>query len=466
MVDRNKKLFKNMYFMSLIYFLPKVAGFALIPIYTLYLSPNDYGISDLILSTASLLCPIVVLATPSAVMRFTIENKNDISPFQISVKIFVLGLVLFLIVGYFVTYLCKFNTIYFCFLFFIVASSCLADIFLSYTRAKEKTKLLCYCGLLSCLIGILSNIIFIVVFKLGLYGFLLATIISYLSTIVILYFANNMYLFKYVKENNNLKKEMLSFSFPLIFSGISWWVISSSDRYLITLFCGVAGNGLYSIASKIPIILQSINNVFSQAWIYTLYDSYKTKEGCSYIAKVNNLYIAILTVIVSILIVITIPLASILFSNEFFQAWKIVPPLLLSMLCLCAQSLIGNLFSIYKKTKFTMNISVLIAILNFILNIIFIRISNSPIGAAISSAISFFVGASITYILVIKIASIELKIYKQLMSFMILIFQTLFVELFPALYLYSVFFLVLIVVLNISDFKLIFTRNVINLLRK
>lgn len=44
-------------------------------------------------------------------------------------------------------------------------------------------------------------------------------------------------------------------------------------------------NGIYSVAYKIPTILQAIDNVFRQAWIYTLYDSYKTNEGREYIAK-------------------------------------------------------------------------------------------------------------------------------------------------------------------------------------
>ena len=64
------------------------------PIYTSYLTTEEYGISDLILNTASLIMPFVALATPNAVMRYTIENKTDERPFQISLQIYTLGMVI------------------------------------------------------------------------------------------------------------------------------------------------------------------------------------------------------------------------------------------------------------------------------------------------------------------------------------------------------------------------------------
>lgn len=84
--------------------------------------------------------------------------------------------------------------------------------------------------------------------------------------------------------------DMLHFSVPLIFSGISWWVVSSSDRYFVSWMCGSAANGVYAVAYKIPVILQTLDNVFGQAWLYTLYDSYKTDDGRNYIAKVFDAY--------------------------------------------------------------------------------------------------------------------------------------------------------------------------------
>lgn len=45
---------------------------------------------------------------------------------------------------------------------------------------------------------------------------------------------------------------MVLYSLPLIPNAILWWVMQVSDRYILTLFLGVAANGLYTVAAKIP----------------------------------------------------------------------------------------------------------------------------------------------------------------------------------------------------------------------
>ena len=80
MDKNNKKLISNIFMMFLVYFLPKIFSFFLVPVYTSYLTTEEYGISDIIISTSSLISPFVALATPSAILRYTIENKEDKRP--------------------------------------------------------------------------------------------------------------------------------------------------------------------------------------------------------------------------------------------------------------------------------------------------------------------------------------------------------------------------------------------------
>lgn len=130
----------------------------------------------------------------------------------------------------------KINSLYLFFLYAIVGTSLLSDINMSYTRGLEKMKVITFCGVGSSLVGILCNILFIVVFKMGLYGFLIASVAGYLFTNIVLAISNRkMHLMKniVIVKEPVLKKEMLQFSVPLIFSGLSWWTVSSSDRYFV-----------------------------------------------------------------------------------------------------------------------------------------------------------------------------------------------------------------------------------------
>ena len=61
--------------------LPKVIGFLLIPIYTAYLTPKDYGIVDLCTSITLLLLMIFKLGIPGSVSRFYLDHKDDIKTY-------------------------------------------------------------------------------------------------------------------------------------------------------------------------------------------------------------------------------------------------------------------------------------------------------------------------------------------------------------------------------------------------
>ena len=424
--SKNKKLATNIVLMFLVYFLPKVFSFFLVPLYTSYLTTEEYGISDLIISTASLLGPFIALSTPNAVLRFTIENKEDHRPIWVAIRVYIWGMTV-LSIGLIATNLIfKIRLAYLFFVFIIVGSSVLADINLSYTRGIERMKLVAVCGIGSSLISILCNILFIVVFKMGLYGFLMASVAGYIFNITSTVVCNHRKIFagKVVDDTfKNLHKEMLQFSIPTIFSGLSWWIVSSSDRYFVSGLCGTSINGIYSVAYKIPTILQAVDNVFGQAWMYTLYDSYKTEEGKRYIVKVYDVYNFFFCFIGASLITITCPFAKILYSNDFYSAWRYVPPLVISIVLNSAGGLIGSFLSIYKKTKTSMTISLIAAATNVILNYVLIVILNDAMGAAIATALTFFVTWSLYTYEGMRCSNVKVKWKKALVMYFVLTFQ-------------------------------------------
>ncbi len=380
--------------MFLVYILPKFFSFFLVPVYTAYLSTEEYGKADFIINISCLLSPFVCLGMPSALLRFTIEDRNNNKPFQISLKITTLGSVL-LLFTLFIIYVVDYISLdSFVFTFFIVTFSLISDIYINYSRAEEKMKIITICGVGSSFVGILCNILFIVVCNLGGKGFMLASVCSYAFNILVITFYtrnNNLYKGFFQNSSKKLQLDMLKYSFPLIFSGLSWWIISSSDRFFVTWLCGSDANGLYSIAYKIPMIIQALSNVFSLAWMYTLYDNYKTEEGRIYISRVISLFNFIFLLVCSFLIMINKPLSKIMFSNEFYAAREFVPILLFSVAVNGSSNVVGALLSVYKKTKISMYISLIVCMCNIVFSCVFIQIFKGPIGAAIGTMISFLI---------------------------------------------------------------------------
>ena len=45
-----------------------------------------------------------------------------------------------------------------------------------------------------------------------------------------------------------------------------WWIMAAGDKYIINYFLGDSANGIYSLALKIPQIINMIYSLFIQAW--------------------------------------------------------------------------------------------------------------------------------------------------------------------------------------------------------
>ena len=60
--------------------------------------------------------------------------------------------------------------------------------------------------------------------------------------------------------------ELFRFFVPLIPNYLSWWIVDSSDRYIVLWGLGVSSNGILAIAHKFPTILQSVFGLFLNSW--------------------------------------------------------------------------------------------------------------------------------------------------------------------------------------------------------
>lgn len=387
-------LIKDTFFLALSAYVPKVLSFFLVPIYTNCLTTSEYGTIDLLTTTISFLVPIFTLGIDNATLRFTIINKEDKRPYQISLKIALQGSVIIcgivlLNIFFEVIKIEKIYQIYFLVVYFLKV---VYGINTAYLRAEDNLILLSKVSIIYTVIFISSNIITLLLLKLGIIGFLFSDLFAFLvCNIIVGYNINFVKLINGIKEPfNALQKEMLEYSVPLVISSIAWWINSASDKYFILYLCGVAANGIYSVAYKIPTILKLMQNVFYQAWILSIYKEYNKENGKQYVSKIYDLYNGVMVLGCSFIILLNIPLSRFLYAKDFFEAWKYVPALLISIVFVANAGFYESILSVYKKTKLLAGTTVVGAIVNTILN--FVLISNVGIqGAAIATAVGYFV---------------------------------------------------------------------------
>lgn len=425
MKSKYKYLSKNVLLFTISGFVPKILSFILIPIYTSYLTTAEYGVSDLIMTTVSLCIPIFTLDIQDAVMRFALDkayNKEEV--FSIAVSI-ILGGTAIVVLG---TIILSFFNIpglenrylfFFVLMYFTSATSNTVSLF---CRGIDKVGIMVVGSILNSIVTLTANILFLVVFQSGLTGYLIANTIG--STVLLIYCFFGAKLYRYIRWDVSFSvcREMIAFSFPLIFSVIAWWINNASDRYILSWMSGVATSGVFAVAYKIPNLLSMFQNIFAQAWSISAVKEFKKEDSDGFIGNMYTMMNFTMVIICSGIMIIDIPLAKILYSNEFFHAWKFVPPLLISVVFNAMALFIGSIFTAVKDTK-TLSVSTLVgACVNIVCNLVFVHLWGAY-GAAVATLLGHTVTLAMRHYILRKYICMKIRWWRDIKGYALLLIQ-------------------------------------------
>lgn len=427
MNKKSKYLMKNTFLFGISSFSSKILTFLLVPLYTSVLTTGEYGIADLIVTTDNLLIYLFTLNISEAVFRFAIEKKSDKSGiFLYGIKIVLIGSI-FVIIGIFFSSILLENKwpnycYYLMFLYYIVAA--ISQLFVAFARALDMVKEIAISSVISSVLLVVTNVIFLIVIKIGLLGYLLSLVISSIGFVfyLLIHIISGGYIDRYSLCEATIRSEMKKYSIPLVFNGICWWVNNSIDKYFLNVFWGASYVGIYSISYKIPLVLFMIQSIFSQAWNLSIVKMFDYSDNDGFIAKTYRNYNGVLVFFSSILIMLSIPLAKLLFAKEFFEAWIYSAILIIASLFSALGAFAGGVFVAIKDSKGFSLTTVVAAVVNFILNLILIP-KFHLYGAAIATVISFAIMWGLRIYIVIKVVDFKLDLLKNVLSYIVLILQ-------------------------------------------
>ena len=172
----------------------------------------------------------------------------------------------------------------------------------------------------------------------------------------------------FIKEN---WKYALTFCLPLIPHYLSKTILNESDRIMISYFCGNADVGYYSVAYTIAAIMTIFNSAVAQSLDPWLYRSIKTKS-LSRIGPVSYKITAIIALINFMVMAIAPEALFILAPPSYHQALWVIPPVTASVFFTFMYDLFASFQFYFKKTNWIAIGSCIGAVLNIVLNAIFI----------------------------------------------------------------------------------------------
>lgn len=386
-----KKLGKDMYFMTIGTFGSRLLSFVFVPFYTAVLTTEEYGTADLITTTVTLMLPFFTLIIFEAMMRFALEKEIDQGAiWNIGMKIEGIGILIFLIISPVFNF-----TILKEYYIFIVANYVITSLnrCVSYfVRGLNKIKIFAFAGTLQTGILVGANLVFLLILDAGIEGYLLSQILAAVVATLFMFVAAKLYRFRFdiIHVDKRLQREMLRYSIPMIPNSVSWWIANASDRYILTAFSGAAANGIYSVAYKIPTIISTLMSIFGNAWKLSAVEEFGTEKSQKFFEDIFSKLTALMLLTVSVLLVINKPLARILFSKEFYQAWQTVPLLLIAAAMHAYAEFYGSIYTSSYKTNFLVYSTVAGSFINIVLNLLLIP-KLEAMGAAIATAIGYFI---------------------------------------------------------------------------
>ena len=389
-MNRYKKLFSNTVILGLGTFGSKLLVFLLMPLYTALLSTSEYSTAELITSTANLLIPLACVGISNGIFRFAAERECDQKKvFSTSVALLGLGLGGFCLLSPLLTcidLLQGYTWLIVAYVFFADVQAVCAQ----YVRAIDRTKLFALQGIFNTLLTILFNIVFLVVWDMGVTGYVLSVVVGNILTTVYLIFAAKLWrVFSVSSVSRSMMKELLYFSLPLIPTTVCWLITDLSDRYMVTYFCGPEANGIYSAAYKIPTVVNLISGIFMQAWQFSAVAESSDKESCkTFYSEVFRGFLSVIFIGASGLILLSRFLTGLLLHAAYYEAWQYMPTLLCAAAIEAIVSFLATVYMVRKKSMHSFFTAIIGTVFNVVLNFTLIPFCGA-LGAAIATLAAY-----------------------------------------------------------------------------
>ena len=371
-------------------------GFILLPIYTYFLTPTDYGILTLLGVTGSIAGTIAGLGLGSALFREVIHLGTDESTVENTALYFLIGesILFFGVLIAFSPQLSNliFNAPQYTFLLRLIFFTGILNVFnivtMARLRIREQSALYAILSVARFIVGAGLNIYYITVLQRGVKGLIIAGLIASVL-FAIVYIA---LLFRDLRPTFSIQamRRMLNFGTPLVPAGLASMVMTSADLYFLKAFSTSAEVGLYSLGYQIGMVINLIVGAIQMAWPAQMFTIAKQQNAERQFAKMLTYYLVALGFIGLLFSVLAREALMLMTTPRFYKAYTVVPLIVLSYIFYGVRFMTNIALPTQNKMKYMPPIIISAAVLNIGLNYLFIP-CYGMMGAAWATVISYLI---------------------------------------------------------------------------
>jgi O-antigen/teichoic acid export membrane protein len=360
----------------------KALGFLMLPFYTHYLTPADYGLLEILDLSMSLFGMMLDMGIASALLRAYNSSANAEEKRRImsTASLFVLATGLFI-------FLAGIGLIrpvsgmlfgpgvspkYLLLSFGSFILSYLNSMPRVYLRALEASGRFTMLEGGSLCVMLLLNIYFIAGLHLGASGILWSSLIVNGVQAVCL----SGWVFWRVGAGFNMKRlrQMLAFGLPLIFSNVALFSLNFSDRFFLQRLGALEVVGIYAVGYKLAFMLNYLLvQPFYAMWQGRMYTIYKQPEHRKVFRHIFALYSLALTYSALVLSVFSRDIVGVMTDPRYRGAEEVVPVIALAYVFYGLGLYVQLGLYLTDKTRAIGAIGAAAALLNLVLNYVLIR---------------------------------------------------------------------------------------------
>ena len=254
--------------------LARLLNFCLVPFYTYYLLPGDYGVIATTFAVIALLNVVFLFGMDQSYLRFASEQNQKTDTFQhcfygVLLNGAVLALLLWLFAKPFAA-LIGIGEEY-AYIIHLAVWVLLLDVLnmIPFTKLRLERRAWYFAGVrtASIVVNVVGNIFFIAVLHKGIASILWANIFASLTSLLLL----SPVVYKELTAqkpqfNKELLNAMIRFAWPFVPSGLASLFISVIDKPILVHLVGLKEVGIYQANFKIGVFMMLLVSMFDQAW--------------------------------------------------------------------------------------------------------------------------------------------------------------------------------------------------------
>jgi O-antigen/teichoic acid export membrane protein len=417
-----KRLAGDSFLYALMSVSTKLIAFIMFPIYTHYIQPAEYGVLGIIDGTIAILGYFVIFGTDTALAFYYFEEKDTEKKLQYVQNVMAFRLLVAVSLTVFAL-LAGNNLIpwlnisselmpffYLSLLTLVLDSiNILALTVYRYEMRTLRVVLLTIAKML--FIAILSYFL-LIYWSESIGSIVWGRIIS--ISIVILLSGRQMIKYLKLRFDKEIWIKVLKYGAPLVPASLSFWVMGSSNRYIIAAMDNTASVGIYVAAFQFATMISLLTYGIQMAWRPYSMQMKDHPDGKTFFSKA---YTIIFTVgMIGIVFVTSVmPLVILMLDPKYQASYQYVGFLSLASFLNFFYIIVSSGLLFAKKTKSISGILVLAAVLNIILNIV-MYIPFGLWGIVISNVIAYLLTCILVFIQSQKYYHVPIQIGK--MSFL------------------------------------------------